>query len=138
MCGAFGTRDGGEIAIVQSFRLTKHRRADGNGVAPGELPNDLQRCVANRREPFAQFRERRLAGLVQHRLHQVIEQGDMNLAELRGAIEKQIGHAAQQHDALGAGCGFERRLDIAQQRFRYGLMFRGHAAPGPLRCCSQR
>ena len=77
-----------EIEFGQAGRFHQGRPGDGDIVVPGQLLDDGGRCIANRRQALGQFGARLGSDLGDQPRQDVVEQTDVVLVEIRGAIQK--------------------------------------------------
>ena len=84
---ALRARDAQQVVLVE-LRLLEHRTGNRDVIAVRERAHDVRRRVRHRRNASREFGERLGLDLLDEIAHHIVEQLDVFVGELAGAVEK--------------------------------------------------
>ncbi len=112
---AFAARGLDQRVVVKPIRLRQHRRRDLYQIVERQRADGHRRRGVDRREAA---RQQRLGGgldVTHEALEHVVEQRDLLVRVVDGAVEKEIGDAAQRLHPARDGAVRERGLQLVEQ-----------------------
>ena len=113
---ALGPGDIDQVGVSQPRRLLQHRARHRDVVVLGEPPHRLDRRVADRRQAMGQFGPRLGLDLLDQAREDAVEQLDMLVVEVIGAVEKQRCDPLQGARATLGRAVLEHFLQFGNQR----------------------
>ena len=113
----FSPFDAGDLGqrLVRDIGLLKDRAGNRDVFVARQAVDDVRRRIADRRQPAAQFGERRAVGLLDQPADDVVENGDVLVGKRFRTIDEQIGHAPQHGQMLRARRALQRRIELRDQ-----------------------
>src|SRR5262245_12930007 len=81
----------------------------------GEMPNDSERSVRDRRQPLAELGQDSRLDMSDHPQQHVVEQLDLLGTVLVRMVQKEVGHAPQRYNALVARAGVDRLVQLRNE-----------------------
>ena len=105
---------GDQIAVVKPWRLGEDRACDLDVVIEGEHVDYVRRRVGDRRQPMRQLGARLGLDGVDEAGHDVVENADLILGIVVGAVDEEVGDAGEDVDPAIDVAGCEGALELVK------------------------